>query len=90
MHYIHKIIIALIAMVAIAGCTPAEQGAVVGGAAGAAIGGIATGDVGGAVVGGAVGAVAGAVIGHVTSRPGYCYYHNRYGHRYVRRCPVGY
>ena len=54
-----NLIIALVATLAIAGCSRTEQGAVVGGTTGAILGGVAAGDAGGALVGGAVGAVAG-------------------------------
>ncbi len=84
-----KLVIAAVAMLAIAGCSRTEQGAVVGGATGAVIGGVATGDAGGAIVGGAVGAAAGALIGRATE-PGRCYYRDRNGRRYVAQCPAGY
>jgi hypothetical protein len=84
-----KLLIALVATLAIAGCSRTEQGAVVGGATGAVIGGVATGDAGGAIVGGAVGAVAGALIGRATE-PGRCYYRGRDGRRYIANCPDGY
>jgi hypothetical protein len=50
-----KTIFAVAAMMALAGCTTAEQDATVGGLAGAGIGALATGDAGGAIVGGVVG-----------------------------------
>jgi hypothetical protein len=84
-----KLIIALVATLAIAGCSRTEQGAALGGATGAVVGGVATGDAGGAIVGGAVGAVAGALIGRATE-PGRCYYRGRDGRRYVDECPAGY
>jgi hypothetical protein len=84
-----KLIIAAVAILAIAGCSRTEQGAVVGGATGAIVGGAATGDAGGALVGGAVGAAAGALIGRATE-PGRCYYRGRDGRRYVAECPRGY
>jgi hypothetical protein len=84
-----KVLIALVATFAIAGCTRTEQGAVLGGATGAVIGGAATGDAGGAIAGGAVGAVAGALIGRATE-PGRCYYRDRYGRRIIDDCPAGY
>lgn len=74
------------AVIGLSGCTATERGAAVGGATGAAVGGIVSGDVEGAAVGGVVGAAAGALIGHA-SEPGRCYYRDRYGRRYVARCP---
>jgi len=84
-----KILIAMTATAAVAGCTPTEQGAVIGGTTGALIGGAVSNDVGGAIVGGAIGATAGALIGRASER-GRCFYRDRYGHRYVARCPRGY
>ena len=48
-----KTIFAVAAMMALAGCTTAEQDAATGGLVGAGIGALATGDAGGAIVGGA-------------------------------------
>ena len=56
-----------------------------GGGAGALIGGLASGTAGGAVAGGVIGAAAGALIADAT-RPGYCYYRTRSGHRRYVRC----
>ncbi len=80
-----KTIIALAAMMAIAGCTTAEQDAAVGGTAGALIGGLATGDAGGAIVGGVVGAASGVLLGKAT-RTGWCRYRDRNGRIYEARC----
>lgn len=80
-----KTIIALAAMMAIAGCTTAEQDAAVGGTAGAVIGGLATGDAGGAIVGGVVGAASGVLLGKAT-RTGWCRYRDRNGRIYEARC----
>lgn len=80
-----KTIIALAAMMAIAGCTTAEQDAAVGGTAGALIGGLATGDAGGAIVGGVVGAASGVLLGKAT-RNGWCRYRDRNGRIYEARC----
>src|ERR671911_54755 len=52
-----NVIFAVAAMIAVTGCTTAEQDATVGGGIGAAVGALATGDAGGAIVGGAVGEV---------------------------------
>lgn len=86
-----KTVIAMILMAAaIAGCTPTEQGATIGAASGAAIGGAVSGDVGGALAGAAIGGAAGALIGHASEGSNRCYYRDRYGRRYVARCPRGY
>lgn len=69
---------------ALAGCTPAGTGAVVGGATGAAIGGAATRSWGGAAVGAGVGAVTGAIIADAASNR--CYWVDRYGNRHYVAC----
>ncbi len=74
----------------LAGCETARQdraagGALIGGGAGALIGGLATRSAGGAVAGGLIGAAAGAIIADET-RPGRCYWRDRYGHRHYVRC----
>jgi hypothetical protein len=81
-----QMLIAFFAVLLAAACTPAERGAVLGGASGAVVGGAITGDVTGAAVGGAVGAAAGAVIGRATD-PGQCIYEDRFGRRYTAACP---
>jgi hypothetical protein len=79
-------IFALAALGTVAGCTTAEQSAVVGAAGGAAIGGIATGRTSGALIGAGAGALAGYVIGKAAT-PGYCLYEDRRtGRRYEARC----
>jgi outer membrane lipoprotein SlyB len=80
-----KTIFAVAAMMALAGCTTAENDAALGGLAGAAIGGLATGDAGGAIIGGVGGAVAGVLIGKAT-RDGWCRYRDRNGRIYEARC----
>ncbi|MEX3011512.1 YMGG-like glycine zipper-containing protein [Hoeflea sp. TYP-13] len=86
-----KNILALVVVgLAIAGCTPTQQGATIGAASGAAIGGIATGTTQGALVGAAIGGVAGALVGRVAENSDDCYYRDRYGRRYTARCPDGY
>jgi hypothetical protein len=80
-----KTIFALAAMMALAGCTTAENDAALGGLAGAAIGGLATGDAGGAIIGGVGGAVAGVLIGKAT-RDGWCRYRDSRGRIYEARC----
>lgn len=84
-----KIAIALAAMVALAGCTTAENDAALGGVAGAIVGGVVTGDAGGAVVGGVVGAASGVLLGAAT-RKGECRYRDRRGRIYIADCPAGY
>ncbi len=75
----------------LAGCQTARDdrifgGALIGGGTGALIGGVAGRTAGAAVAGGLIGAVAGAIIADAT-RPGYCYYYKRNGHRRYVRCP---
>ena len=75
----------------LAGCATARQermagGALIGGGTGALIGGLATHSTGGAVVGGLIGATVGALIADAT-RPGWCYYRTKSGHRRYVRCP---
>jgi hypothetical protein len=81
-----KLFLTLVAVAALAGCTTAEKGAVVGGLGGAAIGGLVSGDAGGAAVGGLIGAGTGYLLGRVADRPGYCRYRDQYGRVYVDRC----
>jgi hypothetical protein len=82
-----KLLVVIAAVAALAGCTNAEKGAVVGGVGGAALGTLAGGnDVRNAIVGGAVGAVAGTLIGASQDRAGYCRYRDQYGRIYEDRC----
>lgn len=67
-----KALLAIAAVVMLAGCTTAEQTAVGGAAVGAAIGGIASGTGTGALIGAAAGGTAGYLIGRAADRPGYC------------------
>ncbi|HEY6631763.1 MAG TPA: glycine zipper domain-containing protein [Rhizobiaceae bacterium] len=80
-----RTIFALAALMALAGCTTAENDAALGGVAGAAIGGLATGDAGGAIIGGVVGAASGVLIGKAT-RQGWCRYRDSRGRIYEARC----
>ena len=84
-----KIVSAILITVALAACTPTEEGAVIGAVAGGAVG-AAVGDTEGALVGAAVGGVAGALIGRASEQPGQCYYRDAYGRRYIAACPAGY
>jgi hypothetical protein len=81
-----KMVIALAAAGALAGCTTPEKTATVGALGGAAIGGIAGGDLGSAAIGAAAGAVGGYLLGRVADRPGYCRYRDQYGRVYTARC----
>ncbi len=80
-----KIAFAVVAMMALAGCTTAENDASVGAVGGAVIGGLATGTTGGAIVGGVVGAASGVLIGKAT-RTGWCRYRDSHGRIYEARC----
>jgi hypothetical protein len=84
-----NIAFALATVMALAGCTTAENDAALGGAAGAVVGSLVTGDAGGAIVGGVVGAASGVLLGSAT-RKGDCRYRDRNGRIYVSRCPAGY
>lgn len=82
-----KMIFAVATVAALAGCTNAEKGAVVGGLGGAAVGTLAGGnDARNAIVGGAIGAVAGTLIGASMDRQGYCRYRDQYGRIYEAPC----
>jgi Glycine zipper/Prokaryotic membrane lipoprotein lipid attachment site len=82
-----KIAFALVAVAALAGCTNAEKGAVVGGVGGAALGTLAGGnDARNALVGGVLGATAGTLIGAAQDRQGFCRYRDRQGRIYEAPC----
>jgi uncharacterized protein YcfJ len=83
-----NIVVALLVMLAVAGCTRTEEGAVIGAVAGGAVG-AAVGDTRGAIVGAALGGAAGALVGRA-SEPGRCTYRDSYGRRYIAECPRGY
>lgn len=79
-----KIALALVAIVALSGCTTTEQDVGVGTAAGAIIGGIAGGGRG-ALIGAAVGAGSGLLVRNL--RNGYYQYRDPDTRRiYTRRC----
>jgi hypothetical protein len=80
-----KIAFAMVALMALAGCTTAETDATTGGLIGAGVGALATGDAGGAIVGGVVGAASGVLIGKAT-RSGWCRYRDSRGRIYEARC----
>lgn len=78
-------------LLAVAACTPTQQGAAIGGLGGAAVGtAVAGNDLEGAIIGGAVGSVAGALIGRAAEGSSQCVYRDEYGRRYTARCPRGY
>lgn len=78
-----KVILALVAVIAVSGCTTTERdvatGTGVGAVAGALIGGGR-----GAVIGGVVGAASGLLVRNL--RNGYCEYRNSRGQIYTARC----
>ncbi len=82
-----RVLIFAAAGLALASCTPTQQGAGIGAATGAVVGGAVTNDVRGAAVGAAIGGASGAVIGNVAGRPGQCEFQDRNGRRYVAACP---
>lgn len=79
-----KLLVTMGMLVMLAGCTTAEQGAVIGGLGGAAIGGAVTGRTSGAVAGGLIGAVGGYLIGRTAD--GRCRYRDRHGRVYISHC----
>jgi hypothetical protein len=85
-----KVFVVAALALTLAGCQTARQdrvlgGALIGGGTGALIGGLAGRSAGAAVAGGVIGAAAGAMIADAT-RPGWCYYRTRHGHRRYVRC----
>jgi len=82
-----KLMTCILAGLALASCTPTQQGAGIGAATGAVVGGAITNDVRGAAVGAAIGGASGAVIGNVAGRPGQCEFRDRNGRRYIAACP---
>lgn len=81
-----KLILAVAAVAALAGCSATERGATVGAIGGAAVGAAVNDDAAeGAVIGGVAGAAAGALIGRA-SEPGRCIYRDQYGRRFVAAC----
>lgn len=81
--------IALSALVLVAGCSTAERDAAVGAGVGATIGALATGKPGGALVGALAGGATGVLLGAAT-RKGECRYRNSKGRIYIAPCPAGY
>lgn len=86
-----KFVVLVPFLLAVAACTPTQQGAAIGGLGGAAVGAAVAGDeVEGAILGGAAGAVAGALIGRAAEGSSQCIYRDEFGRRYTARCPRGY
>ena len=82
------LVLCFLAGLALAGCTPTQQGAGIGAATGAVVGGAVRNDVRGAAVGAAIGGATGAVIGNVAGRPGQCRFRDRNtGREYIAPCP---
>ncbi|WP_214469636.1 YMGG-like glycine zipper-containing protein [Mesorhizobium sp. dw_380] len=77
-----KMIIAMVAVVAVSGCTSTEQDVVGGGLIGAGIGGLVGGGKG-ALIGAAVGAGSGLLVRKLQN--GQCVYRDRRG-TYTARC----
>lgn len=78
----------LASALAMAACTPTEQGAAMGAVGGALVGSAVSGSGDrdkGAVVGGVLGAMAGAMIAQ-SNQPGQCWYSDGRGGRYLDRC----
>jgi hypothetical protein len=78
-----KMIIAMVAVVAVSGCTSTEQDVVGGGLIGAGVGGLVGGGKG-ALIGAAVGAGSGLLYRNVQT--GRCKYRGRDGTIYWARC----
>lgn len=84
-----KLILALAATAALAGCTSTEQGAAIGAVAAGGTALAVTGDAGTTIVAAAAGGIAGALIGRAAQREDYCEYRRR-GRIVIDRCPSGY
>lgn len=83
-----KLMLFMLAGLALASCSPTQQGAGAGAATGAIIGGAVRNDVRGAAVGAAIGGATGAVIGNVAGHPGQCRFRDRNtGRVYEAPCP---
>jgi hypothetical protein len=78
-----KMIIAMIAVAALSGCTSTEQDVVGGGLIGAGVGGLVGGGKG-ALIGAAVGAGSGLLVRRLQN--GRCQYRDRHGYIYTARC----
>ncbi|MBN9253786.1 MULTISPECIES: YMGG-like glycine zipper-containing protein [unclassified Mesorhizobium] len=78
-----KMIIAMVAVVAVSGCTTTEKDVGVGAGVGAVAGGL-IGGTKGALIGAAVGAGSGLLVRNL--RNGYCEYRDHRGRIYRARC----
>ena len=78
-----KLIIAMVAVVAVSGCSTTEQDVGVGTLVGAGVGGLVGGGKG-ALSGAAVGAGSGLLVRNL--RNGYCQYRDNRGRLYTARC----
>ena len=78
-----KVIIAMVAVVAISGCSTTEQDVGVGTLVGAGVGGLVGGGKG-ALIGAAVGAGSGLLVRNL--RNGYCQYRDNRGRLYTASC----
>ncbi|MGX5845761.1 YMGG-like glycine zipper-containing protein [Mesorhizobium sp. PL10] len=78
-----KVIIAMVAVVAVSGCSTTEQDVGVGTLVGAGVGGLVGGGKG-ALIGAAVGAGSGLLVRNL--RNGYCQYRDNRGRLYTARC----
>ena len=78
-----KLIIAMVAVVAVSGCSTTEQDVGVGTLVGAGVGGLVGGGKG-ALIGAAVGAGSGLLVRNL--RNGYCQYRDHHGRIYTARC----
>jgi hypothetical protein len=77
------LIIAMVAVVAVSGCSTTEQDVGVGTLVGAGVGGLVGGGKG-ALIGAAVGAGSGLLVRNL--RNGYCQYRDNRGRLYTARC----
>jgi uncharacterized protein YcfJ len=78
-----KMIIAMVAVAALSGCTSTEKDVVGGGLIGAGIGGLVGGGKG-ALIGAGAGALGGLLVRNLQN--GYCQYRDRHGRIYTARC----
>ncbi|MEX0954126.1 MAG: glycine zipper domain-containing protein [Rhizobiaceae bacterium] len=83
-----KTLLALAAVVMLAGCTTAERSATIGAAAGGAIGAATSGTIGGAAIGAFIGGAGGYLLGRAADRgDGWCEYRDSRGRIFYDRCP---
>lgn len=83
-----KTLIAVAAVLMLAGCTTAERSATIGAAAGGVIGAATSGTIGGAAIGAFIGGAGGYLLGRAADRgDGWCEYRARDGRIFYDRCP---